>query len=364
MTAKWGPEVPYNELPAPPPAEVLETRDVLKAAIAANTALAKLDQAAALIPNPTVLINTLALLEAQASSEIENIVTTTDALFRHIEDDGGGDLATRETLRYRTALRIGFERVAARGLTLAAAELVCSTIKGHEMSVRAVPGTRIANQVTEEIVYSPPEGKDVITDKLVEWERFVHAEDGMDPLIRMAVAHYQFEAIHPFTDGNGRTGRILNVLMLIEAGLLQQPLLYLSRYFIQNKNEYYRRLLAVTAEGAWEAWIRYVLAGVEETSNTTGALIGGIRALQTDFARRARTVSKGGADAELQAVLFEQPYCRIATVIQRCGVSRPTATKWLETLVDARLLIDLKVGRDRLFVNREFLDLLTARARP
>ena len=182
----WRPDVPHNDLPVPPGVEELETRAVLKAAIGANAALAQLDQAAASIPNPTVLINTIPLLEAQASSEIENIVTTTDALFRHLDDDAGADPATRETLRYRTALRVGFERTVERGLTKATATAVCTTIKGLEMDLRALPGTRIGNPVTGEITYSPPEGRELIAEKISEWEHFIHADDGMDPLIRMA----------------------------------------------------------------------------------------------------------------------------------------------------------------------------------
>lgn len=361
MPSNWRPDVPYDDLPGPPGTDQLETRAVLKAAIGANTALAQLDQAAASIPNPTVLINTIPLLEAQASSEIENIVTTTDALFRHFVNEAGADSATKETLRYRRALRVGFERTLDRGLTTSTAAAVCSVIKGREMDLRALPGTRVANAVTGEIAYSPPEGRDLIAGKLSEWEKFVHADDGMDPLIRMAAAHYQFEAIHPFADGNGRTGRILNVLMLVDAGVLRQPLLYLSRYIIETKNEYYRLLLAVTAEDAWEEWILYILTGIEETSRETVRKIGAIRDLQDDFARRARLASKGGADFEFQSVLFEQPYCRITTVMDRCGVSRPTATSWLGSLAGAGLLVDLKVGRERLFVNRKFLELLTRR---
>jgi len=356
----WRPDVPYNDLPAPPPVDVLETRAVLKAAIAANAALAQLDQASMSMPNPAVLINTIPLLEAQASSEIENIVTTTDELFRHMADeDVAADPATRETLRYRTALRSGFETVHVRGLTIATAESVCTTIQGREMSVRALPVTRIANPSTGEIIYSPPDGRDVLRSKLAEWEQFIHAQDGMDPLVRLAAAHYQFEAIHPFSDGNGRTGRILNVLMLVEAGVLRLPVLYLSRYIISTKRDYYRLLLEVTARGYWEEWILYVLKGVEVTSRATVRKIEAIRALQEDFARRARAVSKGGGDAEMLAVLFEQPYCRIATVIDRCGVSRPTATRWLAELAEGGLVEDHKVGRDRLFINREFLNLLT-----
>lgn len=354
----WRHDVPYNDLPAPPSADALETRATLKAAIGANTALAQLDQAAVAMPNPTVLINTIPLLEAQASSEIENIVTTTDALFRHLDDSTGADAATRETLRYRSALRVGHERTQQRGLTAATAIAVCSEIHGRDMEIRALPGTRIGNPATGEILYSPPEGRDVIAAKLSEWEEFIHRSDDMDPLIRMAAAHYQFEAIHPFSDGNGRTGRILNVLQLVETGLLRLPLLYLSRYIIETKSDYYRLLRSVTAEGTWEEWILYILRGVEQTSRQTVAKIQAIRDLQEDFTRRARDVSRGAVQADFQAILFEQPYCRIATVIDRCKVSRPTATSWLNSLAEAGLLHDVKIGRDRLFVNEEFLNLL------
>ncbi|MBU6245604.1 MAG: Fic family protein [Actinomycetales bacterium] len=358
MATPWHRDMPHNELPPPPPVEDLESRAVLKDAVAARVALARLDVAAASIPNPTVLINAIPLLEAQASSEIENIVTTTDALFRHAQDDAHADPPTKEALRYRTALRAGFEQVQSRGLTTSVAVQVCSTIKGHVMDLRSLPGTRIGNPLTGEIAYSPPEGRDLIARKLSEWESFVHADDGMDPLVRMAAAHHQFEAIHPFTDGNGRTGRILNILMLTDVGLLQQPLLYLSRYFIETKAEYYRLLLSVTAEGAWEDWIRYVLTGVAESSTSTLEKIGEIRTLQERFAHAARAVSRGSADSELQSALFEQPYCRITTVMERCDVSRPTATKWLESLLGAGLVSDVRVGRERLFINHELLEIL------
>lgn len=360
-TTTWQPDIPYNNLPGPPAVADLETRAVLKAAVSAHTALAQLDQASAAIPNPAVLINAIPVLEAQASSEIENIVTTTDALFRHLEDDADADPATRETLRYRTALRQGFDMTVSRGLTTTTAIAVCSTIKGSDMALRNLPGTRIVHQSTGQITYSPPEGHDLIARLMTDWERFIHADDDMDPLVRLAVSHYQFEAIHPFTDGNGRTGRILNVLMLVDKGMLHQPLLYLSRYFIETKSDYYRLLLAVTAEGAWEEWILYVLEGIRQTSRDAVERISAIRALQEDFAGRARAVSKGGANSEFQSVLFEQPYCRIGTVIQRCGVSRPTATSWLNALSHSGLLVRIKVGRDVLYVNREFLGLLTRR---
>lgn len=355
----WNPEVPFDDLPPlPPPDMDLEPKSVLKAAIEARVALATLAQAGQLLPNPTVLINAVPLLEAQASSEIENIVTTADELFKHA-DSGGGDHATKEALRYRSALFAGVDSMRERPLTAGTASLICSQLQGREMAVRAVPGTRIANPTTREIVYAPPQGAEVIREKLAAWETFVHAQDDLDPLVRMAVAHYQFEAIHPFHDGNGRTGRIINILMLIDAGLLDEPILYLSRAIISRKNDYYRLLRAVTAENAWIEWIHYMLDVVRESATSTARKINSIRACQDQIAERARSATTGGRDAQLLAVLFEQPYCRISTVVERCEVSRQTASTWLHALVDAGLLHDAKVGRERLFVNHEFLDVLT-----
>lgn len=355
----WNPAVPFNDLPALPPTDIdLEPRSVLKGAIEARAALATLAQAGRLLPNPNVLINAVPLLEAQASSEIENIVTTADELFKHA-DSGGGDHATKEALRYRGALFAGVNAIRARPLSARTTAMICSQLQGREMDVRAVPGTRIANPVTREIVYAPPEGADLIRDKLAAWERFVHKEDDLDPLVRMAVAHYQFEAIHPFHDGNGRTGRVINILMLIEAGLLDEPILYLSRSIIARKNDYYGLLRAVTAEGAWVEWIEFMLDAVRESATSTTRKIASIRTCQDDIAQRARAATPGGRDAQFLAVLFEQPYCRISAVVDRCDVSRQTASTWLHALVEAGLLEDTKVGRERLFVNHEFLDVLT-----
>lgn len=355
----WSPDVPFNDLPPLPPAGLdLEPKPVLKATIEARTALATLAQAGQLLPNPNILIHAVPLLEAQASSEIENIVTTADELFKHA-DSGGGDHATKEALRYRSALFAGVESIRGRPLTSVIAARICSELQGREMAVRAVPGTRIANPATREIVYAPPEGADLIRDKLSAWERFVHADDDLDPLVRMAVGHYQFEAIHPFHDGNGRTGRVINILMLIEAGLLNDPILYLSRAIIARKNDYYRLLRAVTAEGAWIEWVLYMLDVVRESAVSTTRKIGAIRTCQEDIAERARAATPGGRDAQFLAVLFEQPYCRINVVATRCDVSRQTASSWLHALVEAGHLHDVKVGRELLFVNHEFLSVLT-----
>lgn len=331
---------------------------MLKATVEARTALATLAQAGTLLPNPSILIHAVPLLEAQASSEIENIVTTADELFKHV-DSGGGDHATKEALRYRSALFAGVDSIKARPLTAPTAAHICSVLQGREMNVRAVPGTRIANPNTREVIYAPPEGAALISEKLSDWEKFVHGEDDLDPLVRMAVAHYQFEAIHPFHDGNGRTGRVINILMLIEAGLLNDPILYLSRAIIARKNDYYRLLRAVTAEGSWIEWILYMLDMVRESATSTTRKIDAIRTCQDDIAERARAATQGRRDAQFLAVLFEQPYCRIGTVSERCGVSRQTASTWLHALVGAGLLSDVKVGREVLFVNHEFLDVLT-----
>ncbi|GAB2602870.1 Fic family protein [Pseudactinotalea suaedae] len=355
----WSAEVPFNDLPAAPPHGIdLEPKPILKAAIESRTALATLAQAARLLPNPDVLIQAIPILEAQASSEIENIVTTADELFKHV-DTGGGDHATKEALRYRTALFAGVEAIKERPLSARTAALICSRLQGREIDVRSIPGTRIANPASGTIVYAPPEGAALIRAKLADWERFAHGSDDLDPLVRMAVAHYQFEAIHPFHDGNGRTGRILNILMLMEAGLLDQPVLHLSRPIIARKNDYYRLLRAVTAEGAWIDWVLYMLEVVRDAAASTTSKIAAIRICQSTLAERARAASPAGRDAQFLDVLFERPYCRIATVTERCRVSRQTASTWLHALVEAGLLYQVKVGRELLFVNHEFLHVLT-----
>ena len=354
----WRPDVPYNELPPLPPAQMdLEPRPVLKAVIEARSALATVTQAGSHLPNPGVLIHSIPLLEAQASSEIENIVTTADELFKHAQT-GDGDHATKEALRYRSALFTGLDSLRKRPLTASTAMRVCSALQGREMMVRTMPGTRIANPTTQEIIYAPPEGEALILDKLGAWERFIHSDDDLDPLVRMALAHYQFEAIHPFHDGNGRTGRVLNILMLIDAGLLDDPILYLSRAIIARKNDYYRLLRAVTAEGAWIEWILFMLEVVRDSATSTQRKIAAIRTCQDDIGERARAATPGGRNSRLLEVLFEQPYCRINTVVERCEVSRPTASTWLRALVAEGLLREAKVGREVLFVNHVFLDVL------
>ena len=360
----WSPEIPFNDLPDLPPTVEVETKAVLKAVTEARVAAAALDRASRAMPDPTVLINTIPLLEAQASSEIENIVTTTDALFRFAQiDDDSADAAVKETLRYRSALRSGYEAMTSRALTVSTAVEVCSRIKGIDMRERSLPGTRIANPATGQVIYSPPDGRHVIEAKLGAWESFLHSSPELDPVVRMALAHYQFEAIHPFTDGNGRTGRILNILMLVQADVLRAPILYLSRYIIDHKDDYYRLLADVTQSGAWEPWVLFMVEAVRSSAIDTLATIDALTDLQEQFAEEAAGLTPGIRHAGFLSVLFAQPYTRIGDVMDQCGVSRPTATGWLNDLLEAGKLTDVRVGRDRLFLNTAYLELLSGHER-
>ena len=358
-TSIFAPEQPHLGLPPLPPAANIETTGILKACISARAALAELKVAGDLIPNQTVLINSIPLLEAQASSEVENIVTTTDRLFQFAAAQGAGaDPATKEALRYRTALFQGVESLKRRPLSPETAIEVCSTIKAVDMDIRATPGTALLNEASGKIIYTPPEGEALLRNLLANWERYIHDEEEIDPLIRMAVAHYQFEAIHPFTDGNGRTGRILNLIFLIEQGLLTAPILYLSRYIIAEKKAYYDLLLNVTKKGAWEPWIIFMLNSVAATSKSTTEKIVAIRKLIDDVAHTIRTSAPGVYSRELAELIFTQPYCRIGNLVDAGLAKRQTASVHLKTLVEIGVLEERKEGREKLFINPAFLSLL------
>ena len=355
----WRPDQPYNDLPPLPPAAEVETRPVLKQCIVARAALAELKQAAGLIPNQGVLINALPLLEAQASSEIENIVTTTDRLFQYQSAGEHADPATREALRHSNALLEGFRALKQFPLNTRTAEQVCTRIKGTEMQVRRVPGTALANQATGEVIYTPPVGENVLRSKLANWERYLHEARDVDPLIRMAVGHYQFEAIHPFTDGNGRTGRIINSLYLVQEELLTLPILYLSRYIIRNKAEYYRLLLDVTRNQAWEPWILYVLHGVEDTARWTTEKISAIRHLAALTVTHVKQAAPKIYSRELVDLIFDLPYCRIQNLVERNIAGRQAASRYLKQLVEIGVLQERAVGRDKLFIHPKLMHLLT-----
>lgn len=355
----YNPQFAYNQLPTLPPQADLETKAILKQAIKARAALAELKQAAELIPNQSMLINTLPIMEARASSEIENIVTTTDRLFQSLQlDSEEGDPATKEALQYRNALFSGYESLQRLPLCTQTAVLVCSVIKNREMDIRKVSGTALRNGVNGKIIYTPLEGEQVIRDKLANWERFIHDNEDLDPLIILAVAHYQFEAIHPFTDGNGRTGRILNSLLLIEKGLLHLPILYLSRYIIEHKADYYRLLLEVTTEQNWEDWVIYILKGIEDTARWTVEKIEAIKHLSLVTKEYIQQQLPQIYSRELVDLLFEQPYTRISN-LEKAGIAkRQTASKYLKELCDIGVLQELNVGRDKLFIHPKLMELL------
>lgn len=352
---------PYNNLPDLPPSKDIETKSILKACIEARASLAELNKAAEMLPNQSVLINTLPLLEAQASSEIENIVTTTDKLFQYANhiSETNTDPATKEALRYRTALKEAFEVIKSRPLNTVLAEQICSTLKAIDMTVRKVPGTALLNQATGEIIYTPPVGETLIREKLHNLEQFLHDDNNeIDPLIKMAVAHYQFEAIHPFTDGNGRTGRILNILYLIDQALLTIPILYLSRYIIQNKNEYYKYLLNVTLKEEWEPWIIYMLNAVENTSQWTCDKIKIIIQLMDEAREYVKNRLPKIYSRELVDLLFVQPYCRISNVVDAGIVKRQTAAEYLKKLASENILNEIEVGREKIYINPRFMEIL------
>jgi len=355
----WKPDQPYNTLPELPPKVEIETRPVLKQCITARAALAELKQAAELIPNQGVLINTLPLLEARASSEIENIVTTTNQLFRYSRSEEQADPATKEALRYSRALFEGFKALKKYPLTTRTAEQICTRIKGVEMSVRRTPGTTLINETTGETIFTPPEGESLLRDMLANWERFLHNETSLDPLIRMAIGHYQFEAIHPFTDGNGRTGRVLNSLFLIHENLLTLPILYLSRYIIQNKADYYRLLLQVSRDQDWEPWLLYLIKGVEETAVWTTAKIVAIRALSEHTTEYVRVKLPKVYSHELVSLIFELPYCRISSLTEAGIAKRQTASQYLKQLVEIGVLEEEVVTKEKLFIHPKLMQLLT-----
>lgn len=360
LCMSFDPTRPYIDLPLLPPAGDIETKQVLKACVGAGRALATLRQSALLIPNQDVLINTIPLREAKDSSAIENIVTTNDDLFRYAGiNPEQADPATKEALRYRKALLAGYENLQRRPMTTNAAIDICRTIKNADIDIRKTPGTVLRNQATGQTIYTPPEGESILRSKMANWETFLHEAKDVDPLIRMAVGHYQFEAIHPFPDGNGRTGRVINILYLIEQDLLDLPILYLSRYINEKRADYYSLLQEVTTKGAWEAWVLYMLSAVETTSLWTVGKISAIKSLMDQTVRYVSDKMPGLYSRELVEIVFTQPYCRIGNLVDAGIGNRNTAAKYLKELAAAGVLRSRKEGREQLFINWRFLELLT-----
>lgn len=357
---KFDRETPYNNLPLLPPDFDIENKIILKKTIGANKALASMASCCKQLPNEAVLYSSLFLKEAKDSSEIENIITTNDDLYQSLTmEQEIVNPNTREVLHYLDALWSGIRKMdEAKCLTERTFVEIVNTIRGNDEGIRKNTGTRIANKKNGQIVYSPPEGFDVIHRKLKNLEEYINTDDGVDPLIKMAVIHYQFEAIHPFADGNGRTGRILNVLYLVHKGLIAHPMLFLSKYILDNKDEYYSRLREVTEESKWEEWILYMLEGVEQTSNYTNRKITDIAEAMKETKDIIRGKEPKIYSKDLLEVLFKQPYCK-AKFLEQAGIAkRVTAGRYLNRLEELGIMRGVKVGREKLYVNKKFYEIL------
>jgi Fic family protein len=338
----------------------VESRAILKKCVGARTALAELRLAGHLIPDQSVLVHAIPNLEAKDSSAIENVVTTNDALFREASlGDHQATPATKEAARYRNALYAGAEALKTRPLSTGIAVEVCRTITGIDLDLRRTSGTTLSNSHTGEVIYTPPEGETRLRDLMANWERFAYDSGDLDPLVRMAILHYQFEAIHPFPDGNGRTGRVLNILALIENGLLERPTLYLSRYILDTRGTYYRLLGRVTSHQEWEAWILYMLTAVEETSRWTTEKIRAIRGLMDETTEYVRAAAPKLPHAAIEQI-FRHPYCRIGNLVEAGIAGREAASKYLKELVALGVLEEEKVGRDKIFLHQKYLAVLSS----
>jgi Fic family protein len=353
---------PYNNLPEVPPAMKIESTAVLKKTASAGRALAELKGLGSAIPNQAMLIDSILLQESRSSSEIENIVTTTDALFKAFTaPTASADAATKEVLRYREAIWVGFKRLERRPILSTNVFIeIYQTIKETRASIRTTPGTKISNDATGETVYTPPGGERIIRDKLKNLEDFIHDKSDLDPLIKLAIIHYQFEAIHPFTDGNGRTGRIINILFLVMNGLLDLPVLYMSKYIIENKTNYYELLRNVTESFAWEEWILFMLDAIEQTAHHTRLKIAAIRDLLEKTTENARQhLPKKVYSKELIELIFNQPYTKGQFVVNAGIAERKTAAEYLKELEKIGILRSQKVGREKLYLNVKLLELLS-----
>ena len=356
---------PFNDLPALPPGEInLETTSILRHLAQASRHLGELNGLCASIPDPQILINTIVLQESKNSSAIENIVTTQDELYKAATEEATANHAAKEVLNYKEALYTGYARMKAQQnllLTNTIIEIV-QTIKKNKSGIRNAPGTALKNAITGEVVYTPPCCENVLRNQLAALENFINDADvsDLDPLIKMAMIHYQFEAIHPFPDGNGRTGRILNALYLVQQGILLHPVLYLSSYIIKYKAEYYQLLRGVTENSNWQDWIMYILTALIETAKQTTVKIRSMLSLKDDTEQKMKKVLGASFSNELLQLMFTLPYLKIELLEKKDIAHRQTASTWLKKLVDADILKPQKMGRTTYFINYRLIELLTA----
>lgn len=342
----------------------IESKAVLKSLPSAHAALAELKGIATTIPNQNILINTLGLQEAKDSSAIENIITTHDDLFKsEINIDFAKSAGTKEVQNYISALKKGFELVKQNGLITNRIILeIQKELEGNNAGFRKLPGTALKNTLTGETIYTPPQDSEEINRLMTNLEKFINDPSicDFDPLVKMAVIHYQFESIHPFYDGNGRTGRIINILYLITQNLQNLPVLYLSRYIIKNKSDYYRLLQEIRLKENWEEWLLYIIKGIENTSRETIGLIIQIRELMMEYKNLLRNNYKFYSQ-ELLNNLFKHPYTKIEFIVNDLGVSRITAAIYLNKLAEDGLLRKEKIGTGNYYVNEKLFKLLSER---
>lgn len=357
-----GQKAPYLTLDKlPPNREEVETIKVLRQVSKAATALGELKGIAKTIPNQEMLVNAIVLQEAKDSSEIENIITTQDELYKALTVKNTNITpATKEVVNYSRAVFLGFDIIQKQGfLRVNDIVTIQQELVENTAGVRSTPGTVLKSDKTGEVIYTPPQDKQEILELLSNFiAHYNHNEQDLNPLINLAILHYQFESIHPFYDGNGRTGRILNILYLILNGLIEIPILYLSSYIIQNKPEYYRLLNQTNKTGKWEEWILFMLKAVESTSIQTIERIGLIRNLLEDTLVKVQKESPKIYKKELVELLFEQPYSKIEFVVNRLKVERKAASRYLKELENIGVLKSYKVGRETLYINKELIEIL------
>ncbi|MEX0828084.1 MAG: Fic family protein [Haliea sp.] len=346
-----------NKINQFPPTGILETPAILRALVPAHRHLAELKGIARSIPNENLLISTLSLQEAQSSSEIENIITTQDALYRYQLQPEAADPVSKEVAWYAQGLDAGFRQVRESGLlTLRTIQEVQQVLEGNAAGFRATPGTVLKNEQTGRTVYVPPSPEQV-PGLMANLEKFIHADSKLDSLVRMALIHHQFESIHPFYDGNGRTGRIINILFLVKEGLLDSPILYLSRYISENKHAYYAGLQQVRDTGEWEPWIVYMLKGISETARNTTRLVEAIGQLLQHHKHFIRSRYRFYSQ-DLINNIFRHPYTKVAFLEKDLSVSRATAARYLEALAQGGILDKQRLGRENYYINSELVRLL------
>jgi Fic family protein len=352
-------DIPYNDLPLLPPKSNLETTNILRKTITASRALANLNGAIINLPNPQLFLDTIHLQEAKASSEIENIITTNDELYKSVvANKKFENPSAKEVISYKNALWHGLKQLESRPfITINLCIDIMQRIKENTSGIRTTPGTTLSS-TSGDVIYTPPSGEEVIREKLSNFEKFINEDDSLDPLIKMALMHYQFEAIHPFSDGNGRTGRILLLLYLKMENLLDVPAIYLSQYIIQNKSEYYKRLRFVTEKGDWESWIMYMLDMIESTAQKGLIRLKEIIELMHKMSEEIRNELPKAYTKDLVEIIFKLPYTKRQNLIDaRLGTPK-TVGNYLMALEDKGFLKSVKVGKEKLYLNHRLMKIL------